>query len=458
MSGPKVVRVVTREEIIATCQGHIAALVAAFEQWQRVGKRNEIVDAEDIRLAQSRISAMSDLLAKDKFAELQKQAPLEIAFLRADMETRIERAAEKAARDRNEGKRRLRAANSLARALSEKGLDVPPALSNPGSCSQEELQAAVTQGFGLLAPSSLRSETTDRQRELAAKLGEGESDPTLADWLATQHPSAVEDPRLADLERRYDELRALDPERASKLSDRVEKVSSDRSSRRSLLIDSLALDIAAERRAATDEADALEKLRAIETQLKNIPTPASASQLSKIDNLLNGSPTIVEISNMIDTATGTLETIIQERAEEDRRSAILAGLGELGYEVKEGMQTAWVENGRVVLKSNKRPGYGVEIGGNPNSGMQLRTVGLASSTDPRDTIADISAETEFCGDFSVLQARIAASGGELVVMKALGVGATAVKRTSVIPENESSDTDARPEASGRAADSVPRTR
>jgi hypothetical protein len=90
--------------------------------------------------------------------------------------------------------------------------------------------------------------------------------------------------------------------------------------------------------------------------------------------------------------------------------------------------------------------------------MQLRTVGLASSIDPRDTIADISAENEFCGDFTVLQAKIAASGGELVVMKALGVGATAVKRISVIPENESSDTDARSEALGRAADSVPRTR
>ncbi|MGO7689995.1 hypothetical protein ACC696_35875 [Rhizobium ruizarguesonis] len=443
MSGPKVVRVVTREEIIAICQGHIAALVAAFEQWQRVGKRNEIVDAEDIRLAQSRIAAMGDLLAMDKFAELQKQAPLEIAFLKADMETRIERAAEKAARDRNEGKRRLRAANSLAMALSEEGLEVPPALSNPGSCSQDELQAAVAQGFALLAPSNLRGETTDRQRELAAKLGEGESHPTLADWLATQHPSAVEDPRLADLERRYEELRALDPERASKLSDRVEKVSGDRSSRRSLLIDSLALDIAAERRAATDEADAFEQLRAIEAQLKNIPTPASASQLSKIENLLSGSPTVVEISNMMATATATLQAIIQERAEQDRRSAILAGLGELGYEVKEGMQTAWVENGRVVLKSNKRPGYGVEIGGKPNSGMQLRTVGFAASTDPHDAIADISAETEFCGDFSVLQAKLAASGGELVVMKALGVGTTAVKRISAVPENEISDTNAR---------------
>ncbi|MBY5416106.1 MULTISPECIES: hypothetical protein [Rhizobium] len=443
MSGPKVVRIVTREEIIAICQGHIAALVAAFEQWQRVGKRNEIVDAEDIQLAQSRISAMGDLLANDKFAELQKQAPLEIAFLKADLETRIVRAAETKARERNEGNRRLRAANSLANALSEKGLEVPPALSNPGSCSQEELQAAVTQGFALLAPSSLPSEITDRQRELAAKLGEGESHPTLADWLATQHPSAVEDPRLADLERRYEELRALDPERASKLSDRVEKVSNDRSSRRSLLIDSLALDIAAERRTATDEADALVKLRAMEAQLKNIQTPASASQLAKINNLLNGSSTVAELSNMIATATATLQTIIQERAEQDRRSAILAGLSELGYEVKEGMQTAWVENGRVVLKSNKRPGYGVEIGGNPNSGMQLRTVGFAASADPRDAIADISAETEFCGDFSVLQAKIAASGGELVVMKALGVGATAVKRISAVPENEISDTNAR---------------
>jgi hypothetical protein len=149
------------------------------------------------------------------------------------------------------------------------------------------------------------------------------------------------------------------------------------------------------------------------------------------------------MSNIIATATATLQAIIQERAEQDRRSAILAGLGELGYEVKEGMQTAWVENGRVVLKSNKRPGYGVEIGGNPNSGMQLRTVGFAASADPRDAIADISAETEFCGDFSVLQATLAASGGELVVMKALGVGTTAVKRISAVPENEISDTNAR---------------
>lgn len=100
---------------------------------------------------------------------------------------------------------------------------------------------------------------------------------------------------------------------------------------------------------------------------------------------------------------------------------------------------AWVENGRIVLTSNKRHGYGVVLGGDPSKGMQLRTVGFAGQAEPRDAAADISAEAEFCGDFSTLQAKIAASGGELSIVKALGVGATPVKRVAVAAKPEETE-------------------
>ncbi|NTF64967.1 hypothetical protein [Rhizobium rhizogenes] len=439
MSGPKVVRIVTREEVIAICEGHIAVLASAFERWQRVGKRNDVIDADDLRRAENRITAMRDLLAKDQFTEVQKQAPEETAFLKADMERRIECAVDKATQERNENRRRLRAAGSVAQALSSKGLGVPPALLQPEAHSQDELQSALSQAFALLVSSAEKPETTDRQRELAAKLGDGEKQATLADWLATQAATIDGDPALAALERQFEHLRALDPNRAKPIGDRLEQVSGDTSSRRTLLIDSLTLDVAEALRAALAEANKIEKLRAIEAQLKNFQIPSVATQLSEISRLLAASPTLSEISALTTAAGAVLEAALTEQAEVDRRRAVLDGLAELGYEVKEGMQTAWVENGRVILKSKKSLGYGIEIGGDPSNNMQVRTVAFANPEDPRDAVADVSAETEFCGDFSALQAKIAVSGGELSITKALGVGATPVKRVSATQEAEVAD-------------------
>ncbi|MBB4229320.1 hypothetical protein [Rhizobium mongolense] len=439
MSGPKVVRIVTREELLAICEGHIAALTAAIEQWERVGKRNEIVDAEDIRLAERRIVAMRDLLAKDQFVEVQKQVPIEIAFFKTDMAKRIERAAEKAAQARSEENRRLRAAASVAGSLKAKGLPVPPALLQPASYTQVELQDALRHAFKLLGPSELSNETTDRQRELAAQLDDGEKRIALADWLAAHSNPADDDPALADLSRRVEELRALSPERATALSDRLEHVFADRSPRRALLIDSLAMDIGEARLAAIAEANAVGELRAVEAQLKSLQSASVANLVSEITELLNSPPMSSEISNLTAIAKAAFEAALNKRAELDRRRVVLDGLAELGYEVKEGMQTAWVENGRVVLKSKRTPQYGVEIGGDPSKSMQLRTVGFAGQGNSRDVAADVAAEAEFCADFSALQRKIAAKGGDLSVIKALGVGATPVKRISTIEKSEASD-------------------
>ena len=87
MSGPKVIRIVTREEIIAICRGMLARLDAAIASWRRIGERNGTVDAADVAATEKRRDALRALLAKDRVVELQAQVGNEIAFLKADTQT-----------------------------------------------------------------------------------------------------------------------------------------------------------------------------------------------------------------------------------------------------------------------------------------------------------------------------------------------------------------------------------
>jgi hypothetical protein len=105
MSGPKVVRIVTREEIIAICKDHLAQLEASLQQWERIGRRNEVVGDKEVERARTRHAKLRALLAADRFTELQKQVPEEIAYLQSDTERRLAEAASRAASARLYGSR-----------------------------------------------------------------------------------------------------------------------------------------------------------------------------------------------------------------------------------------------------------------------------------------------------------------------------------------------------------------
>lgn len=434
MSGPKVVRIVTREEIIATCLGLIAALEAAVEQWHSVGERNDVVDATDITQARARVEAMRTLLAEDKFTELQKRVPAEIGFLASDTEQRIERAATRAAEARRDSRRRISAAAALTAALSAKGLSIPEELRRPGSCSSDDLHTAMRRGIEMLTPAPDSHAITDRQRDLASRLGDGEARSTLADWIAAQTVSFEDDPALRAIECRFEELRALDPEAAEPFTDRIDRLQGETSGRRGLLIDSLTLDIADARTGAMARTKSIAEIRGMEAELRAAKTPAAEATLAEIATALGGRPDTSSLSSLATSCKETLDIIAKEQAEIHRRRAILSGLADLGYEVKEGMETAWIRDGRVVMKSSKSPGYGVEVGGDPANLMQVRTVGFQSGFAPRSADLDIAAEIGFCGDFALLQQRLSKDGSDLSIVKALGVGTTPVKTVQVSVE------------------------
>jgi hypothetical protein len=92
------------------------------------------------------------------------------------------------------------------------------------------------------------------------------------------------------------------------------------------------------------------------------------------------------------------------------------------------METAWVRDGRVVIKRASQPGYGVEIGGKVESGrMQMRTVAIRNPNEAADAVRDRDAETIFCGDVAKLQAQLAEEGGGIVIERALPIGATPLR-------------------------------
>ena len=96
------------------------------------------------------------------------------------------------------------------------------------------------------------------------------------------------------------------------------------------------------------------------------------------------------------------------------------------------METAWANDGRVVVKKSSVPGYGIEVGGQA-ARMQVRVV----STDAnRDVSRDRDAESLWCGEFGQLQDLLASQGDELLIERALGVGAVPLKVVSGADETQ----------------------
>ena len=120
--------------------------------------------------------------------------------------------------------------------------------------------------------------------------------------------------------------------------------------------------------------------------------------------------------------------IVAQIAANARRNALLEALGGLGYEVTEGMATAWASEGRLVLRSAARPDYGVEVSGAER--IQMRPVAFDAGAVGPDPARDIDAETIWCGDVTRLQQNLARHGDALKIEKALPVGAVPLKRVA----------------------------
>ena len=170
MSGPKVIRIVTRDEIRAICRGHLVALNQATQEWTQFCQRNDVATGDEIAATRARQAALEELLVEDRLSELPKAVSAEIALLKSDKQTRVERAAVEKAKAIANQRRTEAAAAEVLTALDQKGQSVPSELRN----ALEQIAAghdgdasAISQAFALF--SEEKPATTRLDSSTAAK-------------------------------------------------------------------------------------------------------------------------------------------------------------------------------------------------------------------------------------------------------------------------------------------------
>ncbi len=429
MSGPKVVRIVTREEMIAICEGHLLRLDQAIASWIAEGHRLGVLADEERAATVARREALAALIATDAFMELQKKVPEEIAFLKADMSRRQQLAAESAAMAEKRRRQGRHGAATLLDALDAKGVDIAVELRDRleqvrSGAECRDVDAILARGFSLLQPKMERVLSAD-QRELANRLMQKDMPADLEAWKATRF-SALRDPALDRLDRRIGEARVFLPEsEVERFASRLDGLERERDDARwSLLLDSLILDVAAAVEFARTQRANVAELRELVEEIRACGVAESAEFIERARACDELAPSDA-VTDLISDGQALIARARQQQAAQARRQAILSGLARLGYEVNEGMETAWASDGRVVVKKSALPGYGVEVGGQAQAGrLQVRAVSLDAN---RDTSRDKDVETIWCGEFGRLQALLAQRGDDLLIERATGVGEVPLK-------------------------------
>ncbi len=431
MSGPKVVRIVTAEELLALREAMLHRLDQAVARWQaqceRVGER----DASAVAAVMARRQALQALLADSDNTRYAMLIEAETAFLQADTRDREARAVDRAAAGRQQQRRQRDNAAAVLNTLQDRSVDADAGLlqalqaladGHPGT----DAEAVLARAFALLSPPDAQATLSDDQRALAAALQT--ATPTLADWAARQPADPEREARLLRVDRHIAELQLLQGAAvAAPYLEALHKAEQETApQRRNLLLDSLVLDLATASAAFAQRRTQLERLQDVASRLTAVDPAEHAPLLTRVaacstDTAL---PLLTELTLQCDTALASHQ---QALAAVSRRQAVLDGLASLGYEVREGMATAWLDTGAVVLKKAATPGYGVEVGGRADGGrLQVRAVALATD---RDRARDRDIETLWCGEFGRLQALLHGQGTALVMERALGVGEVPLKET-----------------------------
>ena len=274
--------------------------------------------------------------------------------------------------------------------------------------------------------------------ELATALG-ANAGPASAAGLLREAEGKLRDPRVLLADKQIAELERLgDREAAATLGGRLEKlVSEDHrdSARASLALDALGAELAGMVRLARRMAE-LRRALSRERAAAEATTDSETYRQMFLD-------AEVEIDRgQADRAEERIlklrearEARIRTRASNARRSAILQGLKELGYEVKEGMATLWADRKRLVIAHPSQQGVALELEGSAESGrLQARMVAYQGAV--RGPGSDKEVEALWCGELKTLQDSLAGTGGAISIERSTPAGERPLKVVTLEQRSE----------------------
>lgn len=430
MSGPKVVRVVTREELLAGSRTMLAQLDQSIERWASQSARLGNPDADAVRATQNRRQELEALLKANRFRELLAQVPKETAFVDKSIDQMLERAATSAALTQGQAARRRANAAFLLKELAPGAPRASAALlSSLRSIANnrqpdDSADATLAAAFALTQSEQAERTLTAQQIELARALQVAEKDTEYQRWRRMRESRT--DSRLTRVRQHIAEIDLRGgKDQAETFAKRLDTIELDQDEQnRGRRLDSLVLDLAGALKLERDRAELMQRASRLRARSKVLGPEGTVRERDQLIAAI-GSQDVEQLPAHIAETEAKLADHDRRMAAEQRRRAILEGLSRLGYQLGSSMATAFATQGRVVLRKASLPGYGVEISAPADAQrMQFRTVALSSSRDRR---RDVDAENLWCGDFSELQKLFVGSGASFTIEVAKAVGEVPLK-------------------------------
>lgn len=436
MSGPKVIHVVTRQEVIDICRRAIAEVDHALADWQRVMDRNMITAPAELARFSGELNALRSMLAADQFLDVQKAAPELASVIHNSVQQQLSaHTSEAMSRQRQERALRLSAAAVLSRSRELTGElpeDCIEVLSDAAADRKVDPEA-VKQALARVNAALYAKEDTGpsaAQQELAKALGATGEAGSVTDLLRDAE-NALLDPRAMRIASQIAVLAGIGEVEAASLfrsrldkADHAEAVGDTR--QKELLLTSLEVEIGPAVKSA-QQVNALRQQISLEATAAQATSDweACSKDLREAEAALNrGDADLAQIH--IGRAKELRLERHKQRAAQSSRAAILEGLKELGYEVREGMATQWAERKQLVIRHAAKPGVALELAGTLDEGrLQARMVALQGSA--RDPHADKQTEEKWCSELDSLRKYVAGRGGDIRVIKAVAAGATPLK-------------------------------
>jgi hypothetical protein len=266
---------------------------------------------------------------------------------------------------------------------------------------------------------------------------------TVADWLAAHGEDAAQQLQQDRLARALAELELHAPAgEATALFAKARSIAQEPSAeRRTVLTDSLLIEadeLCRSLRQARKAGELLQETLALLEPFQSGEAEAWRQRLTAAAT--NPSPQAIR-----ELAQAAQEWCTAEAAREDaaaRRAAVLGALAELGYEVREGMEAAWADNGRVVVRKPSETNYGVELSA-PAAGtsVQARVVAFGDSQrSAQQAERDREVEHTWCADFQKMRSLIESEGFAPTLVRATPAGQSPLK---VVPVSEGERRDSR---------------
>ncbi len=359
MSGPKIVDIRVLQAIQERQRRlQEQRLKHLQNQWRSQRKRLEqslkelqpLANSEVIGAMEKSMTAMDRRFEKiqeaDSLEDLQIRGEQQLQFMDSELDQLREQINTAITEVRQRSRSMRAAANDLAARLQAAGLVEE---------SRSLLQAPSAAGLELAAQQlgrKLRNQSDQEFRQ------------ALTDLAVEASPARLEhnavDPERERIEKLLVKLELLDDSNETTgLRSRLEALDGEQDQRqRRLLLDSLSLELSQTLQRRAREAERLAILDELEAQL-GVFNAAPTGLKTAISAHRDGQG--ASLSDLRQAVEAWCEQEALRLDGERVRSVVLSSLRELGYDVREGMTTAWVEGGSIVVQKAGSSEYGVEL-------------------------------------------------------------------------------------------------